>query len=190
MHRKEIGSLVFNEIYTLDEAKRYARVEHDDDDNFIESLIPVARRLIEQYCLISLVQHQYEVTYDLCDLCQVLQLQDQTLIASVEQFDVKAEDGTVTPGVQGTDYQISNNRLILYFDQDIYTSLSDFDVLTVQYTSGVELPTQALKDAHGKLIAHWYENREAVQQGSETGTMQEMPIGVASILSPYKNYAV
>lgn len=42
-------------LYTLEEVKAYLRVEHDDDDTLIQTIMDSAEKQVLQYCNISLV---------------------------------------------------------------------------------------------------------------------------------------
>ncbi len=50
-------------LYTLDEVKAYLRVEHDDDDALIQSIMDSAEKQVLQYCNISLVPPDAEAVF-------------------------------------------------------------------------------------------------------------------------------
>lgn len=201
MHRKELANTV-TEPYTLAEAKAYARVEHVEDDILITTFLKTARALVESFCLLRLVEHKFQLSYDLVDLledadgCRVtdLILEDQTSILSIDTFQITQvidEVNTPVAGIEDTDYFIYDNRLSVDLGSDNFSNeaLRGRNTLVLTYTTDVEAMNQSFRDAMGMLISHWYENREAVQDTGSAGSMTEMTAGVASILAQYKHYS-
>lgn len=201
MHRKELANTV-TEPYTLAEAKAYARIEHVEDDALVTALITTARALVEAHCLIRLVPHKFQISYDRCDLLEDVDslriadftLEQQTSIDTIDTFTInQVIDETDTPvaGVADTDYFTYDNRLSMDLGSDNFSNevLRSRNAVVLTYTTDITLMNQTFKDAMGMLISHWYENREAVQDTGAAGSLQEMTIGVASILSQYKNYS-
>lgn len=202
MHRKELANAV-TEPYTLAEAKAYARIEHVEDDTLVTALITSARALVEAHCLNRLVAHKFQLSYDLCDLSENadalgladLHLEDHTAILTIDAFTITQiidEVNTPIAGVLDTDYFIYDNRLTLDLTSSSFSDngLRSRNTLVLDYTTGVEAMNESFRTAMGMLVSHWYENREAVQDTGAAGSLSEMPVGVASVLSQYKTYSV
>jgi len=189
MHIEELAN-TFAEPLTLAQAKQYARIEIVEDDAFVITLIASARKLAEAFMLRRLVEHKFEILFDRSEVCEVIHLEDATKIKEVTEFEITDSEDAATAGVLDTDFRISKNRLILDLSTGLFDSLRVFDALKIQYTSGVELPSQAIKDAMGMILTHMYENREAVTDTTTTGQVNEIPVGAASLLAPFKHYSV
>ncbi len=186
MHREELVNAI-TEPMTLADAKKAARVEHDNDDAYVTSLITTARKLCEAFTLRRLVAHKFEILFERDEVCPVIQLEDGTKIASVDVFELtNTEDpAVITPGVVDVDFRISKNRILLDLSTSVFDNMRELDALRLQYTTGVEVFHQSFKTAMEKIITSHYENRETTSDMNIT----DIDLGAASALLPFKIYA-
>lgn len=183
MYREELASAV-TEPLSLADAKKYARVEHDNDDALVTTFIPTAREYCEKFTKLRYVQHKFKLTYDFGELCNPLKLETRSEISSVDAFDFFDPDDVQT-AIAASNFRIQNNKLVL--DSDFFNGLSvrQFGSFELSYTVKAPIIKQSVKDAMGMLITHWYENREAILISDEN-VVNELPAGVKSLLASDK----
>jgi len=94
------------EQVTVEQAKTYMSVTSSDYDTLIESLIPVARKRVEDFTHLPLIQKNVTLTVDVCKEIQ-LPFNCIESITTVEYLQGQNDDGTndwLELGV--TDYQV------------------------------------------------------------------------------------
>lgn len=166
-------------------AKAQCRVEHDEDDSFIEGLIGAADRHIEriigravlpQSWLLELEGWQDSVVFPVEPFRSVVVTYtddlgvNQTL--SAESYSLSA-----WPSMPTT-WQFLSGVIRPDLADELYPVRYS---IAVGYESASAVPKD-LKVAVQMLVAHWYENREAVA----SGTMAELPMGVSALIGPYR----
>jgi hypothetical protein len=137
-----------SEFITLQEAKTQLRVDFTDDDTEITALITKARRLVENYCSISIVYQRIELVAIL-EHCWKLPYGPVIGIESVA-------DSTGTQGSAPVNYTTSTNDWRFdgdSFDPGVYSYRNK-----IVYTAGNHCP-EDLKQVILKVITHLYENR-------------------------------
>jgi uncharacterized phiE125 gp8 family phage protein len=165
-------------------------VSHDTEDDLISSLIVAARRVAEASLKRALVTQTIDITVD--DWCELMvgrhpdgrlylprpslqSVQSITYIDSEGDEQTWAADGyIVSPGSPGRIVPASGLT---------YPSLGAYpDAVTIRavvgYGEATEVPA-TIKAAMKMMLAHWYENREAVAMGSTS----EMPFAVDVLLA-------
>jgi uncharacterized phiE125 gp8 family phage protein len=148
----------------LDDVKNYLRTIVGDDSEDAAILIPMitaAREFCENatgralaVCTVTAYPRNFEPAY-----------LPRLPIVSLESASYKDKDG-VEHVLEDGECVISNDKV--YFPNVNATSLYGINPIQVSYTAGYSEGTlpPALRQAMLMLIAHWYNNREAVQIGS------------------------
>jgi len=179
-----------SEPLTTEEAKKHIRVDHGDDDTYIESLIKAARINAEDFCSRAFIEQTWVATYDCLDGAR-LRLPRPKLISvsSVQYIDSNGDLQTVNT----SDYEVNTYgepgnvkfKVIPGYDATYENPLR------VTYKSGYgtqasNVPT-TIKHAILLMVGHWYEMREAVisPQGNDP---KELPLGMQHLLNPYRFY--
>lgn len=184
------------EPVTLAEAKLYSRVDIDEDDSLIEMFITSARIHVEQYCNIALITQTKAVYYDYRDVC----LDNSYIplpfgpVQSVESFDSVGNDNTSTvfPPIS---YFLSGGRVVLgsgyYWPSDVRGIDSYKIEAVVGYGDNAEDVPVAIRQAILRLVAHWYQNREAIYD-SVNGSMvpNNVPYSVTNALMSYRVFVL
>jgi uncharacterized phiE125 gp8 family phage protein len=187
--RLELVTAPAAEPLTLAEAKVHLRAPSgSSEDALITRLIAAARLHIEAITRRRLITQKWRAYFDrfpcgsaglvLVDLTPV------TAIDLVKYIDTAGAEQTLASSV----YQLVPGmpaRLYLAFDQSWPDIRGDRDSVRVEVTSGYGAAAAVPADliaAHLMLLAHWYENREAVNVGN---IVAEMPLSVADLLAPY-----
>ena len=142
------------EPVTLAEAKAFCRIDGSDEDALVNALIAAARLQVESLTGRALITQTWRLTMACAPrLVELPVIPVAALVA--------APDGAVLQG-------------------DAVLLVEPVDELTVDYTAGygaaADVPGD-LKQAVLTLVAHWYENRDAV-------TMP--PLGFDRLIASYK----
>ena len=177
----QVVSVDGSEPVTTAEAKLYARVDIADDDTLIAGLVTAARIYAENFCRKDFIDRTY--TWYLDDWAY-----DQTLnfprnpvnaVSSIQYYDTDAAQQTLSSSVYVFDQYSIPQKLWLAPDAT-WPSLDD-DIrrkVEVNFTTSVTVP-ETVNIAIKMLVAHWYENREAVVVGSG---VNPLPLAVEHLL--------
>lgn len=163
------------EPVSLAEAKVQCRVDTEDSDVYITSLIAVARQYVEDMCDTTLVTSVWEVRYDLFPVWAIV----------LPRPPMAPRDVTVTyrrgDGVYGTlssadgDFQVDANvipgRIYPQWARSWPATRGDENSVTVRYTAGygddVRSAPPVAKHLVLMLVAHWYDSRQLAVTGGQ-----------------------
>lgn len=176
------------EPLTLAEAKAQCRVDIDDDDTLLTSLIVAARELVEKNtgrCLVTTVFKAYGDHF-----ADEMVIPDPPLVSvgSVKYLDADDVEQTLAT----TFYQVSSAvepaRLWLKPGQS-WPTISEYkQAVNITYTAGYGAASavpQALKQAMRLLIGAWYEHREEIITGTIVSALP-VPIAAKALMRTYQ----
>jgi uncharacterized phiE125 gp8 family phage protein len=159
-----------------------------DDDNWIEDTIPAAREWCEDYLARSLAPQTLDLVTNGFPLCGELYLPFGPIqeIVSVSYTDGDGDH-------LHTDYVFDDfeERILRPYSGQWPSARNYPNSLRVRYRAGYmtseDSPAEpalpySIKAAMKLLIGHLYENRE----GSSPTKMEEIPLGITSLLNPYR----
>jgi uncharacterized phiE125 gp8 family phage protein len=177
------------EPVTIDDAKAFLRVSHDDDDAVIASLVAGARSHIEAQTRRALVTQTWRLVRDgwprdgriavapapLREIiaARVYDSDGATHAVDLASFVADTAAGTVSfarwsmPGP---------GRIAAGIEIDV----------EVGYGDAAEVP-EPLRQAVRLLVAHWYENRSLIAVGHDVAVL---PNAVAALIAPYRVLAL
>lgn len=177
------------EPITLAEAKSHLRVEHTEDDQYIETLISVARQWAEGFTRRAFVTQTWDLVLD--DFPHVIEvplppLQSVTA-ASFTHIDT---DGTTTqvPTVRYTvDTDSEPARIHESYGQTWPSTRDIANAVRCRFVAGygddeANVPAP-IRHAIKILVAQWYEHREPVVMNMTPATV---PMSVHALLYPYQ----
>lgn len=177
-------------VVSLAEAKAHLRVEHADEDAYIQSLVHAAISHLDGWsgtlgrCL---VEQTWEVTLDAFPVGAIhLPLGDVIAVVSVTYDDTAGDEQTVPPA----DYLLDNRSLdgwvVPVSGVSWPDTLDAVNAVRVRYTAGYGAAAAAvpaaIKHAILMLVAHWYANREAVTAGGASA----LPMAVDALTHPFR----
>lgn len=165
------------EPVSVEETKRFCRIDDDTDDDLISGLIISARSIIESQTSLALITQTFIWTmseaptvgfipiaaeFDNETFNRLLDL-PRSPVQSIGPITTTASDGTVTALVSGTDYvlnTVSDPGRVQFLNLPPISSLSHLSVEFVAGfgATGAAVPA-ALKTAIKMIVAHLYENR-------------------------------
>lgn len=173
---------------SLVEAKLHLRVDHDDEDDLITTLIAASTEWLENALDRKLVAGSWRL--ELASFASVIELPYPPLV-SVDQVQYVDLDGTtqvVAESVYEVDTTVSPGRLMLADGQSWpSTKLTNAAALisfSAGYGAAADVPAMA-KAAIKLLVGHWYENRETAVAGLQ---VKESPMAVQAIVHSLRSY--
>lgn len=184
-------------IVTLAEAQNYLKVDNDDDNYLINSLIVAARKFAERYCNRSFVNQRWRGSFDYTDFSQArdfyLPYGDIQSINSVTFF-TDTNEGNI---VDSANYRFLGDRFVFNTNYmfPVYSSYRIQDTMIIEWTAGYgalgsNVP-EAIKQGILMLIEHWYSNRGVVFKDignvAPTGVL---PLGAQALLDSFRIYEV
>lgn len=182
------------EPITTDQAKAHLRVEIDEDDALIDSLVTAAREWVERYTGLTLCETVLEAAFEGYPDWYI-ELPKPPVI-EIESFKYRDADGTDT--TLATDQYALDNafgiapRVVPAYGITWPGTRWQASSLRVRYRAGYAragspdetgfIP-QPLVAAIKLLLGHLYEHREAV---TEARDVAEIPLGVQWLCRPYR----
>ena len=183
---------------TVEYVKKHSLIDHDEQDDVIDLLIDAATTHLDGWTGTlgrALCEQTWRQDYD--DFCSRLRLPLGPVIslASVKYIDTDGAEQTVS----AAEYTLRTDSLGSYveFGSDYsFPALNAAEAaVSVQFVAGyadsgegenrVSTVPAAIKHAIVLLVAHWFENREAVMTGQGSAAVA-LPMGVDALLAPYR----
>lgn len=171
---------------SLSEVKGHCRVDHNDDDTVLTSLLNAAVAYLDGWSGVlgrCLVTQTWRQDFDAFGILR-LPLGPVASISSVTYYDADNEQQTLSADA----YALLADELGAYVglkpDQSWPSTYGRADAVSVTFVAGTaaaDVPWP-IKAAILLLVAHWYENREA----AAAGAMSELPMAVSALISPHR----
>lgn len=196
-----------SEPVSLTEAKAHCVVQISDDDAYITALVTAARVHIEKMCNRALVTRTIDAYWDRfpCECHLELPLGQLGTLTVFEWITSTGVTNTWT--VSGGDLLDASSTVKAHIDSvrepaiiklaayspgwpsdSLKTSNPIHARFTCGYGNAAAVP-QPLRHAIMMLVAHWYENREAVTLGNTASSVSTpMSIAVADLIANYRLY--
>ena len=179
------------EPLSLEQAKGHLRVEVDDDDALISSLLQAAREKFEHDTWRALLTQTYDFVLDSFPPCnEAIRLPRPPLqsVTSVKYLDADGVQQTLAASVYKVDTASEPGRLLLKEGEVWPDTLAEGNAVEVRYVAGYgdapkAVPAMAMT-ALKMLLSHWYEHREAVVVGG--AVPQELRLAWSSVVDSNK----
>lgn len=180
---------------SLVEAKTHLRVDFDDDDTLIASLIDVATAHVDGWSGIlgrALVTQTWR--QDFCAFgCRLrLPLAPVQSITEISYYDGDNHQQTLAADVYNLLADARGPFLALNRDKTYPGTYRREDAVSVTFAAGygdADAVPAPIKAAILMMVAHLYENREAVAVGSSLAAIP-LPMAVDALLAPYRRVGV
>ena len=171
---------------TVAELKSQTRINWDEEDGYLETLLKAAITHLEQISGRAFVSQTWVQSFD--EFCGVLQLERGDLISidSVTYYDADGATQTADDGIYDgyTDY--AGPFVSLKAGESWPATATRPDAVTVTWKAGFGADATTVPDdikhAIKLLAAHWFRNREAVGEGR----FEELPLNVKALISSYR----
>lgn len=174
------------EPLSLDEARAFLRVEHNDDDEVIAALVAGSRMHVEAQTRRALITQSWRLSADAWPQDGRLPVVPGPLqrltAARVYDFEGLPHDVDVQAFVPDkaasllafTPWAVpAPGRIAAGIELDVTVGYGD---------SAVDVP-EALRQAIRLLVGHWYDNRGLIAVGQQVA---ELPASVGPLIAPYR----
>ncbi|WP_368911603.1 head-tail connector protein [Taklimakanibacter deserti] len=178
-------------LVSLADAKKHLRVDHVDDDGYIEGVIAAATAWLDGYSGVlgrALIDQTWRLNMDCWPACRIrLPLAPVSAITSIKYYDGADAQQTLS----ATNYSLVEDALSPAAQWAFNASLPALherpDAIEVLFVAGYgatasDVP-RAIRHAALMLIAHLYENRETVLVGTNA---QTLPFAVDALIAPFR----
>lgn len=181
---------------SLADAKAHCRVDHSTDDVLISALVNAAGDYVSRFTRKPLIYTTYRYTFDTFpEGFEPIELPRQPVVHfdagqylayAVPRVRYYDTNGTLTVLNHNTDFEmdLGNNPPRLHLPAQEYWPLTQAgkkNAVEVDFVAGFAANSagvpELLRQAILMMVAHWYENREAVGNAG-----QQVPLAVDSIL--------
>lgn len=183
------------EPVTTAEAKAHLRVDISDDDTLIDRLITAARRRVEHDSLHALLTQTWELVLGGFPDADRIELPHPPLasITSVTYVDSAGASTAWASSNYAADTDSTPGRLVLGYGKSWPTfTPRPYSAVKVRYVAGwtaaASVPAE-LRQALLLLVAHWYEQREAVPTGNGGVSAVPVPLAYDALISDYRHRA-
>jgi len=174
---------------SLEEAKQYCRVNHDDENSLIESLLAAAVGYLDGPSGIlgrAIIEQEWLLELDAWPNRLALPIEPVTNVA-VSYINTS-----------GTETTVPENQLVITDAPSARTVLEWVDGIQAPELKNARYPVkvtitagfgaaadvdEGLKVAIKMLVGHWYDNRETVVMGM---SVVELPMAVSALLARYR----
>jgi uncharacterized phiE125 gp8 family phage protein len=176
------------EPVSLAEARAFLRLDTEDDDGLVLTLVSAARLHVESITGRALVNQSWRLVLDCWpeDRTVTLPVAPLVSVTSITAFDEQGDDHLVPLAQFQAPTAVTPARLILPRTVDGMPVLRERFGIEIDYVAGfgtaIDVPSD-LKRAVLALVAHWYENRDAVMVA---GSGAVIPPGFGQMISPYR----
>ena len=169
MYSRIITQDSFNQVITLLEAKRQCRVTHTFDDDYIESLIPVACEMAQSYSGRLLTVGSVSSVIETYQSVVMLPFGEVTAVTELK-----------LDGVVSTDFTFDD------VTQKV-TINTEFTQAKITYSCGYATAPTAVKQAVLMIISTLYDSRQDFVAGL---TVANMPMTSKTLLDSVRYYGV
>lgn len=178
-------------LVDLADAKRHCRVEHDEENALITSLVAAATSHLDGWDGVLRGRALGTQTWRQDFTCFAdrisLPLAPVQSVTSIKYYDFDGVLQTVAPA----DYALFEDALSPYvclasgasWPASVQSRVNAVQIVFLAGYVDVGKVPDPIKQAILLLVGHWYENREAVNVGNIT---TELPMAVAALIAPYR----
>lgn len=164
------------------EVKAQTTIDFADDDTLLRALIAAATDMAENYTGRSLIAQTWDYYLDDFPSCIDIPVGPVSAVTSVKYYDGSNVEQTLNSSLYYTDLRDWPVHLIPVTTWPaVYDKPNAVTVRLVQGHANAAAIPAAIKHAMLMMIAHLYENREAVAEK----TMTEVPLGASFLLDQW-----
>ncbi len=168
------------------------------EDPYLISLRQSAREYVESFCRRALLTQTWDYKLDAFppDGCAIeLPLSPVSSVTSVSYVDTNGDSQTWSSSLYQTDLpsgpKAVRARIQPAYSQYYPVARTQMNAVTVRFVAGYGAAASSvpssMKSGMKLLIAHWYEQREAVAVGVGIGVIS-VPSTIDALLLPYRSY--
>lgn len=175
------------EPLTVEEVQSWCKATESAEAEIIESLISEARRHAEVMLGRALAPQTLAARFDTFPCWGfTLERSPVTSITSIQYVDTNGDTQMLSPSSYQADLYSEPPRVTPAYGESWPSTRCQMNAVTVTYIAGYAEAAAVpgpIRRAIAMLVAHWFENREAVLVGPSA---IEMPMHVRDMLMPWK----
>lgn len=178
------------EPVSLDDAKAYLRLDSDDEDALVTTLVTAARLHVEGTTGRALLTQSWRLVLDDWPSVGLLRLPVGPLqsLTAITAYDINGDPVTLSTDGALWDAQAAPSLLYLPAGFGDGVVLRPFQAIEIDYVAGygtdpADVPA-TLRQALLLLVAYWFENRDAVVLA---GSGSVIPSGFDQLVGPYRS---
>ena len=171
------------EPVTTAEAKLHLRVDHGDEDAYIDTLVATARQQIEAITRRALVNTTFELKLDAFPTEIRPPRSPLSSVSSITYVDTDGATQTLSVSVYSVDTDTEPGRISLAFEQSWPDIREQNNAVVITFVAGygsaaTDVPA-ALRETVKLLLAHYYEFRQPVISGT---IATKIPLHIESLI--------
>jgi len=175
------------QVISLDQAKDYLKVDHDDEDDLITQIIGSAQNWAEKYTRRQLLVATYDLYLD--SFPDVIELYNcpSSDVVTVKYYDTDGDLQTFASSDYIVDVVSEPGRIALAPDSSWPDVQNRINAIVIRYVTGWAngtLVPKPIRDGIMLCIGHLYENRQAITKD----LFHELPMGAEFLFEMYKVY--
>ncbi len=178
------------EPVTLAEAKAHCRIDHDDEDTLIASLILAARLHIERNLDLALISQSWSLLLDSWPEARDIELPLAPLLGvqAIRIHDSTGNATTLSPADYTVDTISRYPRIV--FNSGAKTpnpeqTINGIEIaITIGYGTEADDVPAPIRHALKMLVAYWYEAREPAIIEEP---LDNIPAAIGSLIAPYRS---
>ena len=173
------------EVITTAEAKTHLRVDHSNDDTYIDALVTAARQHVEKATRRAVGAQTWDYFWD--SFASHIEIPKPPLVSitTVKYTDSDGTQQTATGTLYTTDADATPGLVHLAYDQSWPSYRAIPNTIEIRAVVGSATVPKPIEQAMLLLVGHWYENREEVVVGTITS---QLTMAVDALLAPYRIY--
>ena len=176
------------EPITVGQAKAHLRIDHDEEDTFLTSLISTSRLQIEAALDLALITQSWSWRFDSwpgghevqLPLWPVQSVDTVRTACKCEAFLAKSADEFILDGTSKPARLISKSGA---WPQPGIPALGIEIAFKAGFGDAANDVPEPIRQALLMLVAHWYEHREPLEIGTEATSI---PNAISGLLRPYR----
>ncbi len=182
-------------VVSLAEIRRHVRVDHTEDDAYLESIVAAATGMVDGadgWLGRALVTQTWDYVLDRfpCSTDHWRLKIPLAPLVSITTVAYTAADGTSTPITTFRTFNAVSSQpayITPAIDETWPSTKCDPEAVRIRFVAGYGAATAVpvgIKHAIMLIAGHWYENREDVGDGK----LMKMPLASEALLMPYRNW--
>lgn len=193
-HEVGVDTPPVNPVLTTAQAKAFMRVDSSTDDSYINNVVTVATKRVEDYLNRSLITQTltcYFKSYSNCVYLPNTPVQSVTTVTQISSDNSEnvlvVDSGYYVKGVKDKYLDMGSAGNYLPAGHSPNDLLAGY-ALKVTYIAGygddsTDIP-EPITEAIKRMVLHLYDNRDEIVIGA---VVNKIPMGITMLLEPYRN---
>jgi uncharacterized phiE125 gp8 family phage protein len=172
-----------SEPVSLAQAKNHLKVDNQEDDALIASIVSAARQYVEQHCNTAIITQTIAEQFPhFISRGMALSVAPVIEVSAIQYTDDARNENILPTSVYGVNIFTKPGAVFLRYGQTFPTTIPEPDAVTVTYTAGYgdssgDVP-EPIRQAILLMVGDMYQNRENM--------VKRLPTMAEYLLAPYR----